>query len=66
MEMRVEHMSKETTVATPITAAERRKRQEAADFARASVGLEAGALKLSCDGDSFTTWPASLCHQFRP
>lgn len=33
-------MSKETTVATPITAAERRKRQEAADFARASVGLE--------------------------
>lgn len=33
-------MSKSTPVAEPITEAERRKRQEAANFARASVGLE--------------------------
>lgn len=33
-------MSKDTTATAPITEAERRKRQEAADFARASVGLE--------------------------
>ena len=33
-------MSKGTTTAAPITEAERRKRQAAADFARASVGLE--------------------------
>ena len=33
-------MSKSTLTAEPITDAERRKRQEAADFARASVGLE--------------------------
>ncbi|MGV1046812.1 antitoxin VbhA family protein [Limnohabitans sp.] len=33
-------MSKDTTTTAPITEDERRKRQEAADFARASVGLE--------------------------
>lgn len=33
-------MSKGTTTAAPITEAERRKRQEAVNFARASVGLE--------------------------
>ena len=33
-------MSKNTATAAPITEAERRKRQAAADFARASVGLE--------------------------
>ena len=33
-------MSKDTTAAVPITEAERRKRQEAVNFARASVGLE--------------------------
>lgn len=33
-------MSKDATTAAPITEAERRKRQAAADFARASVGLE--------------------------
>ena len=33
-------MSKGTTTAAPITEAERRKRQEAANFARASVDLE--------------------------
>lgn len=33
-------MSKDTKAPAPITEAERRKRQEAADFARASVGLE--------------------------
>jgi hypothetical protein len=33
-------MSKSTQAAEPITEAERRKRQEAANFARASVGLE--------------------------
>ena len=33
-------MSKDTTTAVPITEDERRKRQAAADFARASVGLE--------------------------
>lgn len=33
-------MSKDTETPAPITDAERRKRQEAADFARASVGLE--------------------------
>lgn len=33
-------MSKDTTAAALITEAERRKRQAAADFARASVGLE--------------------------
>ena len=38
-------MSKDTTAAVPITEAERRKRQEAVNFARASVGLE--GFKLS-------------------
>ena len=38
-------MSKGTTTAAPITEAERRKRQEAVNFARASVGLE--GFKLS-------------------
>jgi hypothetical protein len=33
-------MSKETKTPAPITDAERRKRQAAVDFARASVGLE--------------------------
>lgn len=33
-------MSKYTTAAAPITEAERRKRQEAVNYARASVGLE--------------------------
>ena len=33
-------MSKNTTTAAPITDAERRKRQEAVNYARASVGLE--------------------------
>ena len=33
-------MSEYTTTAAPITEAERRKRQEAVNFARASVGLE--------------------------
>ena len=33
-------MSKDTTAAVPITEAERRKRQEAVNYARASVGLE--------------------------
>ncbi len=33
-------MSKDTKTPAPITDAERRKRQAAADFARASVGLE--------------------------
>ena len=33
-------MSKDTTAVAPITEDERRKRQKAADFARASVGLE--------------------------
>jgi len=33
-------MSKYTTAAAPITEAERRKRQEAVNFARANVGLE--------------------------
>jgi hypothetical protein len=33
-------MSKETKTRAPITDAERRKRQAAVDFARASVGLE--------------------------
>lgn len=33
-------MSKDTTTAAPITEDERRKRQEATDFARANVGLE--------------------------
>lgn len=33
-------MSKDTKAPAPITEAKRRKRQEAADFARASVGLE--------------------------
>lgn len=33
-------MSKDTKAPAPITEAECRKRQEAADFARASVGLE--------------------------
>ena len=33
-------MSKGTTTAAPITEAERRKRQEAVNYARASVGLE--------------------------
>ena len=33
-------MSKDTTAAVPITEAERRKRQEAVNFARANVGLE--------------------------
>ena len=33
-------MSKDTKAPAPITEAERRQRQEAADFARASVGLE--------------------------
>lgn len=33
-------MSKSTQAIEPITEAERRKRQEAADFARASIGLE--------------------------
>lgn len=33
-------MSKNAAKAAPITEAERRKRQAAADFARASVGLE--------------------------
>ena len=33
-------MSKDTKAPAPITEAERRKRQAAADFARASVGLE--------------------------
>lgn len=33
-------MSKGTKAPAPITEAERRKRQEAADFARASLGLE--------------------------
>ena len=33
-------MSKYTTTAAPITDDERRKRQEAVNFARASVGLE--------------------------
>lgn len=36
----VERMSKNTKAPAPITEAERRKRQEAADFARANVGLE--------------------------
>ncbi len=38
-------MSKNTKAPTPITEAERRRRQQAADFARASVGLE--GFKLS-------------------
>lgn len=33
-------MSKNTNAPEPITEAERRRRQQAADFARASVGLE--------------------------
>ena len=33
-------MSKDPKAPAPITEAERRQRQEAADFARASVGLE--------------------------
>ena len=33
-------MSENVPATAPITEAERRKRQEAADFARASVGLE--------------------------
>tara|TARA_R110001583_G_C5670489_1_gene410884 strand:+ start:19200 stop:19391 length:192 start_codon:yes stop_codon:yes gene_type:complete len=33
-------MSEDTTTATPITEAERCKRQEAVNFARANVGLE--------------------------
>lgn len=33
-------MSKNTNTPEPITEAERRRRQQAADFARASVGLE--------------------------
>ena len=33
-------MSKETKTPAPITDAERRKRQEAVNFARANVGLE--------------------------
>ena len=33
-------MSKDTTTPTPITEAERRKRQEAVNFARTNVGLE--------------------------
>ena len=33
-------MSKNTTTAAPITDDERRKRQEAVNYARASVGLE--------------------------
>lgn len=33
-------MSKDTKTPAPITDAERRQRQAAADFARASVGLE--------------------------
>ena len=33
-------MSKDTATATPITEDERRKRQEAVNFARANVGLE--------------------------
>ena len=33
-------MSKDTETPAPITEAERRKRQEAVNFARASVGLE--------------------------
>ena len=33
-------MSKDVATAAPITEDERRKRQQAADFARASVGLE--------------------------
>lgn len=38
-------MSNDTTTAAPITDAERRKRLEAINFARASVGLE--GFKLS-------------------
>lgn len=40
MKMAAKLMSKNTQTAEPIMDAERRRRQAAADFARASVGLE--------------------------
>jgi len=46
-------MSKDTKTPAPITDDERRKRQKAVDFARASVGLEGFKLSPECD---------ALCH----
>ncbi|TQM98466.1 hypothetical protein BDD18_4354 [Acidovorax temperans] len=42
-------MSKDTKTPAPITDDERRKRQKAVDFARASVGLEGFKLSPECD-----------------
>ena len=45
-------MSKDTTAAAPITEAERRKRQKAVSFARASVGLEGFKLSPECEAQA--------------
>ena len=45
-------MSKYTTAAAPITEAERRKRREAVNFARASVGLEGFKPSPECEAQA--------------